>query len=97
MMGGDPSFSPAFYEEYLLFHRLLGAQGMADTEDRWLSIREICKHLGVSSDTVYKWIDKHEMPAHRMGRLWKFKKDEVDEWVKTGGASECSNRNQDSK
>ena len=44
-----------------------------------LSINEICKHLGVSSDTVYKWMDKHDMPAHRMGRLWKFKKDGVDE------------------
>jgi predicted DNA-binding transcriptional regulator AlpA len=39
---------------------------------------------------VYKWIDKHEMPAHRMGRLWKFKKDEVDEWVKAGGAAESA-------
>lgn len=60
---------------------------MSDKEDRWLSIREICEHLGVSSDTVYKWIDKHDMPSHRMGRLWKFKKDEVDGWVKAGGAS----------
>jgi len=59
---------------------------MAEIEDRWLSIKEICQHLGVSNDTVYKWIDRHDMPAHRMGRLWKFKKDEVDEWVKSGGA-----------
>ena len=56
-------------------------------EDRWLSIHEICEHLGVSSDTVYKWI-KHGMPAHRMGRLWKFKKDQVDSWVEAGGASD---------
>ena len=55
---------------------------MAEMEDRWLSVDEIGKYLGVSSDTVYRWIDKHTMPAHRMGRLWKFKKDEVDEWVK---------------
>jgi len=59
---------------------------MAEMEDRWLSVDEIGKHLGVSSDTVYRWIDMHAMPAHRMGRLWKFKKDEVDEWVKAGGA-----------
>ena len=45
---------------------------MQDAEDRWLSISEICKHLGVSNDTVYKWIDRHAMPAHRMGRLWNF-------------------------
>ena len=63
---------------------------MADSEDRWLSINEITKHLGVSNDTVYKWIDKYEMPAHRMGRLWKFKKDEVDEGVKVGGAADKS-------
>jgi type I restriction enzyme M protein len=51
-------------------------------EDRWLSITEICTYLGVSNDTVYKWIDKRGLPAHRMGRLWKFKKDEIDatEW-----------------
>jgi excisionase family DNA binding protein len=61
---------------------------MAEFEDRWLSVDEICKYLGVSNDTVYKWIDKHDMPAHRMGRLWKFKKDEVDEWVKAGGADQ---------
>ncbi|GAB3285882.1 helix-turn-helix domain-containing protein [Parahaliea aestuarii] len=68
---------------------------MAEMEDRWLSISEICTHLGVSNDTVYKWIDKHDMPAHRMGRLWKFKKDEVDEWVKAGGAAETLQRNPD--
>lgn len=58
------------------------------TDDRWLSITEICKHLGVSNDTVYKWIEKQNMPAHRMGRLWKFKKQEVDDWVRSGGAAE---------
>jgi excisionase family DNA binding protein len=54
---------------------------MNEMEDRWLSITEICKYLGVSNDTMYKWIDKHEMPAHRMGRLWKYKKEQVDAWV----------------
>lgn len=65
---------------------------MNEMEDRWLSITEICKHLGVSNDTVYKWINKHDMPVSRMGRLWKFKKDEVDEWVKAGGAADKSDK-----
>lgn len=63
---------------------------MSAAEDRWFSITEICKHLGVSNDTVYKWIEKHNMPSHRMGRLWKFKKAEVDAWVTAGGAAESS-------
>jgi len=65
---------------------------MTEIEDRWLSVEEISKYLGVSNDTVYRWIDKHRMPAHRMGRLWKFKKDELDEWVTAGGASSHDQR-----
>ena len=64
---------------------------MVETEDRWLSADEICVHLGISKDTVYRWIDKRNMPAHRVGRLWKFKKDDVDEWVRNGHASEARN------
>jgi excisionase family DNA binding protein len=52
--------------------------------DRWLSISEICQYLGVTSDTIYKWIEKKNMPAHKIGRLWKFKKNEVDDWVRSG-------------
>lgn len=59
---------------------------MDDMKDRWLSVEDICKYLGVSKDTVYKWIDIGGMPAHRLGRLWKFKKVEVDKWVRVGGA-----------
>ena len=55
-------------------------------DDRWLSVDDMCAHLGISRDTVYRWIDAKGMPAHRVGRLWKFKKDEVDDWVRTGGA-----------
>ena len=65
---------------------------MAEIEDRWLSVDEICKYLGVSSDTVYRWIDRFGMPAHRMGRLWQFKKDQVDAWVEAGGASADSSK-----
>jgi len=43
---------------------------------------------GVSKDTVYGWIAKKEMPAHKVGRLWKFKTDEVDDWVRHGKASD---------
>ena len=56
--------------------------------DRWMSVDEIANYLGVSKDTIYGWITKREMPAHKAGRLWKFKSDEVDDWVRAGKASE---------
>ena len=59
--------------------------------DRWLSVEEIADYLGVSKDTVYGWISKREMPAHKVGRLWKFKTDEIDEWVRNGKAADDLN------
>ncbi|MFA5608340.1 MAG: helix-turn-helix domain-containing protein [Leucobacter sp.] len=57
----------------------------------WLSADEIASHLGVSKDTVYAWISTQNMPAHKVGRLWKFQASEVDEWVRQGGASTKEN------
>ena len=53
----------------------------------WLSADDIAAHLGVTKDTVYAWISDKSMPAHKVGRLWKFQASEVDAWVRTGGAA----------
>jgi len=55
-------------------------------EDRWLSVDEIATYLGIQRETVYTWIANKNMPAHKVGRLWKFRKEELDEWVKSGKA-----------
>lgn len=56
------------------------------TDDRWLSVDEIAAYLGIKPPTVYKWIDRKKMPAHKVGRLWKFRAEEIDKWVKSGEA-----------
>lgn len=56
--------------------------------ERWFSVEEIADYLGVSRDTVYGWIATREMPAHRVGRLWKFQTFEVDDWVRRGRAAD---------
>jgi len=57
-------------------------------DDRWLSVDEIATYLGVSKDTVYTWVTSKEMPGHKVGRFWKFKRSGVDEWVHRGKADE---------
>jgi excisionase family DNA binding protein len=47
----------------------------------------ISHHLGISKETVYRWLDKGKIPGHRIGKLWKFKIQEIDDWVKNGMAS----------
>lgn len=54
----------------------------------WLSADDIASHLGVTIDTVYSWIAGRAMPAHKIGRLWKFQASEVDAWVRARGAAD---------
>ena len=61
-------------------------------DDRWLNVDEIAEYLGVSRDTVYSWIASRAMPAHKVGRFWKFKRAEVDDWVRAGNAEASRTR-----
>jgi excisionase family DNA binding protein len=60
--------------------------------ERWHSVEEVMAHLGVARDTVYRWIERKGLPAHRIGKLWKFKLAEVDDWVRSGGNREGQER-----
>lgn len=54
---------------------------MSEIEDRYYSMPEICKYLGISRDTELKWIANKSMPAHKVGKEWMFKVSEIDAWV----------------
>ena len=53
-------------------------------EDGWIGIDAVAKYLDVNKDTVRNWIKKTDIPAHKIGKLWKFKKSELDAWIKSG-------------
>ena len=50
-------------------------------EDAILTIEEVAKYLRVSDRTVYDWAQKGEIPAGKIGTVWRFKKSEVENWV----------------
>ena len=56
--------------------------------ERWLNTKEIAEHLGVTVETIRKWIKTEKIPCHRVGKLWKFKVSEVDSWIIRGKAKE---------
>lgn len=56
--------------------------------EQWVTAEQVAHHLGVVKDTVYRWRERKGLPAHKIGRLWKFQLSEVDEWVRAGGADE---------
>jgi len=58
--------------------------------DRWLSVEETAEYLGIKRFTVYKWVKRHGLPAHKIGRLLKFRKSEIYEWVENQDAKSLS-------
>ncbi len=57
-------------------------------EKQMVSVDEIGDSRCIKRDTVYKWISEKGMPAHKMGRFWKLKKYDVDEWVRDGNSGD---------
>ena len=56
--------------------------------DNYIGIEEAAEYLGIKTVTLRNWLRKdNNIPAHKIGKLWKFKKSELDEWVSSGKAA----------
>ncbi|MCR4725948.1 MAG: helix-turn-helix domain-containing protein [Clostridia bacterium] len=51
-------------------------------EEKWVSMEDLCKHLGCSRDTIKKMIKQQGLPSYKIDRKWKFKISEVDSWMR---------------
>ena len=59
-----------------------------EKDDKWINLEEAANYLSVNKDTIRNWIRKGKsIPAHKVGKLWKFKKSEIDAWIKSGKSS----------
>lgn len=56
--------------------------------ENWSTLKDVQEYLGVGRESILQWINKRNMPAYKVGRLWKFKLSEVDEWIRSGGAAD---------
>lgn len=55
--------------------------------DVWIGIDQAASYMGVSKETIRNWIKKTDIPAHKIGKLWKFKQSELDAWIKSGSSA----------
>lgn len=54
-------------------------------EDKYISLEQAAEYLNIKPVTLRKWIrNRDDIPAHQIGKLWKLKKAELDEWVNSG-------------
>jgi len=56
----------------------------------WLTLEEAAKHLKIGKSTIYRLAREGDLPAHRMGRVWRFDAEELDKWMKQGRMAEAS-------
>lgn len=56
--------------------------------EKWSTLKEVQAYLGVDRETILQWIAKRGMPVYKVGKLWKFKLSEVDDWIRFGGAAD---------
>ncbi len=50
-------------------------------EQRWLTVKDIAKELGVEEDTVRDWIRRRELAAYRVGREFRIKIEDYERFL----------------
>ena len=76
--------------DLVLLFEIREVEGMSEQyKDSWIGINESAEYLGVTKETIRNWIKKQNgIPAQKIGKLWKFKRSELDSWVKSGKSAD---------
>jgi len=64
---------------------------MSAGNEKWSSIEEIAEHFQVHKDAIHIWTRKSEIPAHKIGKQWRLRILEIDEWVSSGKSADINN------
>lgn len=50
-----------------------------------MTVREVAKYLRMHQMTIYRMANEERLPAYKVGNRWRFKKEEIDAWLKRQG------------
>jgi excisionase family DNA binding protein len=63
-------------------------KAMEELKDKWFNIEAVAEYLSITEDTARTWVREGKLPAYRVGKRYKFKLSEIDEWVRSGRINE---------
>ena len=69
---------------------------MADSREV-MNIRQASQYLGVSPDTLYKYVNEQKIPAFKLGNRWRFKRSRLDEWMDRQSEAQAAEVNPEMK
>jgi excisionase family DNA binding protein len=52
------------------------------SDDEILTVKELADYLKIAEKTAYRFVAEGKIPAFKVGSSWRFKKDEIDAWIK---------------
>lgn len=50
-------------------------------EDTWLTLAQVMDYVKISKASIHRLLAEKKIPAYKVGRLWRFKKEELDQWI----------------
>lgn len=46
-----------------------------------MNVQEVAKYLGIGVMSIYRYANQKKIPASRVGKFWRFRKDRIDAWL----------------
>jgi len=65
---------------------------MGSINDKWLTIDELATYLKMGRTKLYTMAQKGEIPGNKIGSQWRFDREEIDAWIKSGQASKSEKK-----
>ena len=66
-----------------------------ELRDKWFNIEDVAEYLSITEETARTWLKEGKLPAYRVGKRFKFKLSDVDEWVRSGKINEGEKSNEE--
>ena len=63
--------------------------------EKWGNVEDVADYLRITQDTARTWAREGRIPAYKVGKRYKFKISEVDEWVRNNGSTSEKEAEQD--
>ena len=64
-----------------------------ELKDKWFNIEDIAGYLSITEDTARTWVREGKLPAYKVGKRYKFKLSEIDDWVRSGNINDGEDGN----
>ena len=66
---------------------------MDTINDKWLTVDDLANYLKMGRTKLYTMAQKGDIPGNKIGKQWRFDREEIDEWIKSGRAEESGKPN----